>query len=180
MHQHADDTTLHARTVEDAGVLLAEAVQPFCAASGAELSLPKSWGLTLGSHPLLVGPHAATGVPFVAPGEAVRHLGVPLVVGDAGTAIRAVFSRKLQAIRFRILRWGRFKLTYAGRVHVAKQVLASVVIIIIIILHSCYRILGRAPGPRCKQVTATTHSCVTGEDLQNPSYHLNTAHAGHP
>lgn len=125
-HQHADDTTLHARTVEDAGVMLAEAVQPFCAASGAELSMPKSWGLTLGTHQLLVGPHAATGIPFVAPGEAVRHLGVPLVVGDAGEAVKAVFARKLQAMRLKVLRWGKFKLTYVGRVHVAKQALASV------------------------------------------------------
>jgi Reverse transcriptase (RNA-dependent DNA polymerase) len=125
MHQHADDTTLHARSVEDAGTMLEEAVQPFCAASGAELNLPKSWGLTLGAHPLLVGPHAGTGVPFVAPGQSVRHLGVPLVVGDAGAAVAAVFAGKLQAMRFRILRWSKFKLTYLGRVHVAKQVLAS-------------------------------------------------------
>lgn len=126
MHQHADDTTLHACTVEDARVMLEEAVQPFCAASGAEVSLPKSWGLTLGAHPVLVGPHDGTGVPFVAPGQPVRHLGVPLVVGDASEAVRAVFAKKLQSMRYRVRRWGRFKLTYAGRVHVAKQVLASV------------------------------------------------------
>jgi hypothetical protein len=125
VHQHADDTTLHARTVEDARVMLQQAVQPFCDASGAEVNLQKSWGITLGSHPQLVGPHEATGVPFVAPGQSVRHLGVPLVVGDASEAVQAVFAKKLQTMRWRVLRWSKFSLTYEGRAHVAKQILAS-------------------------------------------------------
>ena len=48
------------------------------------------------------------------------------MVGDASEAVRSVFAKKLQAMRWRVLQWSRFKLTYAGRVHVAKQVLASV------------------------------------------------------
>lgn len=127
VQQHADDTTLHARSVEGAGVLMQEAVQPFCAASTAEVSLPKCWGLALGAHPPLQGLHEGTGVVFKAPGEAVRHLGVPLVVGDPKPAVMQLFQRKVQAIQARIRHWRQFDVTVMGRAHVAKQVLASVV-----------------------------------------------------
>ena len=37
-HQHADDTTLHAASLQGVQTLLEQAVQPFCAASGALLN----------------------------------------------------------------------------------------------------------------------------------------------
>ena len=49
-HQHADDTTLHAATAADVGVLLQQAVAPFCAASAASSTSVRArgwvWGLT--------------------------------------------------------------------------------------------------------------------------------------
>ena len=65
MHQHADDTTIHLSTADDLTTVIQEAVQPFCRASGAKVSLPKSWGLTLGSHPSIVGTHGPTGIFFL-------------------------------------------------------------------------------------------------------------------
>ena len=65
MHQHADDTTIHMSTADDLTTVIQEAVQPFCRASGAKVSLPKSWGLTLGSHPSIVGTHGPTGIFFL-------------------------------------------------------------------------------------------------------------------
>ena len=65
MHQHADDTTIHMSTADDLTTVIQEAVQPFCRASGAQVSLPKSWGLTLGSHPSIVGTHGPTGIFFL-------------------------------------------------------------------------------------------------------------------
>jgi len=46
--------------------LLAEAVHPFCQASGAVVNLGKCWGMSLGDHPPLVGMHPDTGICFVA------------------------------------------------------------------------------------------------------------------
>lgn len=126
VHQHADDTTLHATSVQGVGVLLAEAVHPFCQASGAVVNLGKCWGMSLGDHPPLVGMHPDTGICFVAKGEAVRHLGVPLVDGCSDAAVAALYDRKLLTIRLRIRQWARFDLTLKGRAHVAKQSLASV------------------------------------------------------
>ena len=55
---------IHLSTADDLTTVIQEAVQPFCRASGAKVSLPKSWGLTLGSHPSIVGTHGPTGIFF--------------------------------------------------------------------------------------------------------------------
>jgi hypothetical protein len=81
IQQHTDDTTLWAKDVGGAQVLIEQAVRPYCDASAAQVSLPKSWGMTLGSHEPLQGPHEGTGVPFVAAGESVRHLFFCILVG---------------------------------------------------------------------------------------------------
>ena len=49
-------------------------------------NLSKSWGLTLGSHPPIVGPHAATGIPFKSPLDSIRHLGIPLTCSALGSS----------------------------------------------------------------------------------------------
>ena len=125
IHQHADDTTLHTAAVEDTQILIVEAVEPFERASGAKLNIPKSWGLTLGSHPAIVGVHAGTGICFQAPLQAVRHLGVPLSSGNLAPHVSALYRRKLRGIAARIRHWSRLDLGLVGRAHVAKQVLAS-------------------------------------------------------
>ena len=125
IHQHADDTTLHASSVDSISVLLREAVQPFCAASGGQVNLAKSWGLTVGTHPPLVGMHGGTGVPFLSPLETVRHLGLPLTTGDRQAAVSALYSRMYGSICAKIRHWAKFNMSVLGRAHVAKQVLAS-------------------------------------------------------
>ena len=127
LHQHADDTTIHTVTVEGAQRVLGMAISPFCQASGAKMSLPKSWGLTLGAHPPLVGPHVGTGITFKSPLEPVRHLGIPLTTGDQSAAVSVLYGKKLQAICARIRHWSRYNLSFLGRLHVAKQVLASTI-----------------------------------------------------
>ncbi|KAF8060289.1 transposon TX1 protein [Scenedesmus sp. PABB004] len=86
-HQHADDTTLHAASVESAKRLLDGAVAPFCLASGAQLNLAKCKGMLLGNHPALqLQPdgsgqlvECSTGVCFPDTEQApIRHLGVLL------------------------------------------------------------------------------------------------------
>lgn len=127
LHQHADDTTLHTSTVSGAQVLLEQAVRPFCKASGAALNIAKSWGLTLGSHPPIVGTHAATGIPFQSSLDHIRHLGIPLTTGDKEAAASALYGKKLKSVCARIRHWARHRLSLVGRLHVAKQVLASTI-----------------------------------------------------
>ncbi|CAL8463344.1 g2878 [Coccomyxa elongata] len=78
MHQHADDTSIHARSTTDAQVILDTSVDLHCAATGSKLQRGKSQGLGLGSLSHLAGPDAATGVTFAAQGASVKHLGFPL------------------------------------------------------------------------------------------------------
>jgi len=125
-HQHADDTSLHAATVQGIRQLLDQAVQPFCAASAAQLNISKSTGMSVGNHPLLVGPEPVTGVPFVdSANQPVRHLGVLLASQGAHVHAGQLFQQRLQTIAWRIKVWSKQRLDLTGRLLVAKQVLAS-------------------------------------------------------
>jgi hypothetical protein len=63
-------------------------------------------------------------MPFAARGESIRHLGVRLnttpLTGETET-----FTGILAAVRTASLHWAARNLTMIGRIHVAKQVLAS-------------------------------------------------------
>lgn len=125
-HQHADDTTLHAAGVDGIQVLLTQAVQPFCRASGAQLNLGKTQGLSVGSHQQLVGPEPVTGITFVDTSAApVRHLGILLDAGGAEVHARRMYTQCLQSIAYRVQLWSRHSLSVQGRCEVAKQVLGS-------------------------------------------------------
>lgn len=125
-HQHADDTTLHAATVAGIRVLLRSAVEPFCAASGAKLNNSKCQGMTLGSHPQLVGADADTGVRFVdTTAQPIRHLGVPLSTRGAAAFADQLFTQRLSSITYKARTWSKHKLTLLGRCEVARQVMAS-------------------------------------------------------
>jgi hypothetical protein len=50
---------------------------------------------------------------------------VLLSVGDSVGARKAMFAKRLSGVQFRVSNWARFDLSYLGRLHVAKQVLAS-------------------------------------------------------
>jgi hypothetical protein len=70
-------------------------VQPFCAASAAQLNISKSTGMSV-DHPLLVGPEPVTGVPFVdSANQPVRHLGVLLAAQGAHVHAGQLFQQRL-------------------------------------------------------------------------------------
>jgi hypothetical protein len=126
IHQHADDTTLHAATAADVGVLLQQAVEPFCAASAAKLNVGKSKGMGLGPHSSMVGLDVATGIVFVdTTAEPIRHLGLLLSVRGAAAFADQLFEQRLRSIGHRARAWSRYNLTLLGRCEVARQVLAS-------------------------------------------------------
>ena len=122
--QHADDTVVHSATISGAAAAIRLAIEPFCRASGAELSKPKSRGLVLGSHgPLPDGQlEPITGVPFV---HTQRHLGILLSPSNPQAARQQLYSSIRSRISSSSRVWGRHPLSLLGRVHVAKQVLAS-------------------------------------------------------
>lgn len=125
-HQHADDTTLHARTIAGVRGLINQAVRPFCAASGAKLNASKSQGMTLGSHQQLLGPDPGTGVQFVDTSvNPIRHLGVLLSVRGAAAFAERTFQQRLGSMTYRARMWSQHKLTLIGRCEVARQVMAS-------------------------------------------------------
>ncbi|KAF8072703.1 Transposon TX1 [Scenedesmus sp. PABB004] len=135
-HQHADDTTLHAASVESAKRLLDGAVAPFCLASGAQLNLAKCKGMLLGDHPALqLQPdgsgqlvECSTGVCFPDTEQApIRHLGVLLSATGVGRHAAQLYRERLRTITCRIAHWSRYALTRPGRRHVARQVLAACV-----------------------------------------------------
>ncbi len=124
-HQHADDTSIHTGTVEGAKKALDLAVQPFCQASGSKLSVSKSEGLTLGSHPPLEGDDPVTGVKFVGPAGAVKHLGVLLTKGGRAAHVKALWQQRIKSVAAQVAHWRTVDLTLLGRVYIARQVMAN-------------------------------------------------------
>jgi exonuclease III len=126
-HQHADDTTIHAASAEDAELIVERAVEPFCRATNAKLNAGKTKVLLLGGALPPGAPRS--GIPYPTTGEAVvavRHLGIMLAPGAVGVAARnAKFVSIQGAMRSRMLHWSRHSLSALGRAHVAKQCLAS-------------------------------------------------------
>jgi hypothetical protein len=127
-HQHADDTTLHARSVEDAEKLVELAVEPFCRATNSKLNANKTKVLLLGGAQPPTAP-PKSGIVYPLPEHdpiAVRHLGIMLGPGTIGTSARqAKFDSIAGAMRSRMLHWSHHSLSVLGRAHVAKQSLAS-------------------------------------------------------
>ena len=123
-HQHADDTTLHVRSREDAQVALTHTVSLFCAATGASLNRSKSQGLMLGSNPNFSGLDPLTGITFQGPDSPVRHLGI-LIGHDPQLCAATMYSRIQISLSQAVSLWSAWKLSFLRRVHVAKQALAS-------------------------------------------------------
>ena len=122
---HADDTTVHGRSVGDSRTALQEAVHPFCQASAAQLSISKCTGMPLGGHPPVAeGGGPAAGVQIVPAGGSVRHLGVILST-DRAAAAQRMFEQRQRSMQAALGAWARHSLTMLGRIHVAKQVVAS-------------------------------------------------------
>lgn len=125
-HQHADDTTLHLRSIQDVAIALSEAVQPFCDASASRLNLGKVKGLLLGSAAGFTGTDPSTGIHFVSDTEPVRHLGI-LLGRDAALCRDSMYNAVIASIRRRATHWSTHGLTFLGRVYVARQVFASAI-----------------------------------------------------
>lgn len=124
-HQHADDTTLHLRSRSDVAVALQSSVALFCAASGSSVNPSKSQGLEVGRPAAFQGVDPATEIPFVAKGQTIKHLGVRMGT-DPTQAANEMYKPILAAVRARVRHWSARQLSLLGRIHVAKQVLASV------------------------------------------------------
>ena len=123
-HQHADDTTLHLRTRADVSTALQGSINLFCAASVSQVNPHKSQGLVLGPGDDFSGVDTASGIPYSERGASIRHLGVRLST-DPVRAAQEMYTPILAAIRNTARHWASRQLTQLGRVHVAKQVLAS-------------------------------------------------------
>lgn len=122
---HADDTVLTVRDVDTDGPVAKSAVQLFCRASNAKENASKGKGLTMGTHPPVVGTHEATGANFPALGdEPPRHLGIPLTT-NMTTAANLCYTSRIQRLQHIGRGWQRHGLSFVGRVHVAKQVLGN-------------------------------------------------------
>ena len=123
-HQHADDTTIHVQSREDAQVALEGSVALFCRATGGLLNRSKSQGLTVGSTPNFSGPCPLTGIEFNSREKPIRHLGI-LVGHDPDLCATAMFDRIKNSLARAVAHWSAKNLSFLGRVHVAKQALAS-------------------------------------------------------
>ena len=156
IHQHADDTTLHLRTRADLRAALSGSVHLFCQASGSSLNVGKSHGLELGNPAAVSGLDADCGMPFAARGESIRHLGVRLNTSPL-TGETETFTGILAAVRTAALHWAARNLTMIGRIHVAKQVLASKVT-----YHATFL---PAPAWFIRELTACLQRFVTGGAL---------------
>lgn len=123
-HQHADDLTLTLANKAEVKKAIDLSITLFCQASGSQLNATKSKAMLIGNHPCFEGEDPDTGVQYIARGECIRHLGVQLST-DVSKATKATYSVLENSIRSTTRHWAAKQLTYLGRVHVAKQAIAS-------------------------------------------------------
>ena len=124
IQQHADDTSIHVPTPEDARAVLDGSVELHCLATSAKLQRAKSQGLALGSAAPIDGVEPVTGITFSADPAGITHLGIPLS-RDEGAAQQALYQRILERVRTRIRRWAGHGLTFMGRAYIAQQILMA-------------------------------------------------------
>ena len=124
-HQHADDTTLHVLQPSDAQIALDSSVALFCAATCSQLNVSKSAGFLVQAQPLTSSTVAALpSISFITGQQTIKHLGVRLGY-DMQAACQQTFSGIYHAISAKIKHWAARGLSFLGRVHVSKQVLAA-------------------------------------------------------
>ena len=123
-HKHADDTKLNVLNLESDGPVALSAVDAYCAASNAQLNRQKSKGVVMGSHAPVVGLHEATGITFPAADEPPKLLGLAFTTNLA-LAAQCNFPARKKSLLAAKHAWLKQALTFYGRAHVAKQVMAS-------------------------------------------------------
>ena len=124
IQQHADDTSIHVPSPEDARVVLDGSVELHCQATSAKLQRAKSQGLAVGSAAPIEGVEPVTGITFSVDAAGITHLGIPLS-RDEGAAQQALYQRILESVRTRIRRWAGHGLSFMGRAYIAKQILMA-------------------------------------------------------
>ena len=96
----------------------------FCAASCSQLYASKSQALVQSQPPASATVCALLSISFITGLQTIKHLGVRLGY-DMPAACIQTFSSIHQAIRAKVRHWSARGLSFLGRVHVAKQVLAA-------------------------------------------------------
>ena len=124
-HQHADDTSLHVLQPRDAQVAIDTSIGLFCAASCSKLNASKSQAFLVQQQP----PASATvsalpSISFITGQQTIKHMGVRLGY-DMPAACIQTFSGIHQAIKAKVRHWSARGLSFLGKVHVAKQLLAA-------------------------------------------------------
>ena len=152
-HQNADDTTLHVRTRWDLHMAVETSIHPFCQASGSAFNAGKSRAMLLGGGDDHVDVDLDTGILFLPPGESHKHLGIRLSTDQAAAAAET-YSAILGAVRRVANHWVSRQLTQIGRVHVAKQVLASK-----LTYHATFI---PVPTAQAKELASCLHGFVSG------------------
>ena len=118
-HQHADDTSLHGLQPSDAQVAIDSSIALFYDASCSQLN-----GFLLQDQPLSSATVSALpGISFLTGQHTVRHLGVCLGYSMQAACQQTKLHRHLSFHQGS--HWSARGLSFLGRVHVAKQVLAA-------------------------------------------------------
>ena len=123
-HQHADDLTLALASRTEVQKAVDGSIALFCRASGGKLNASKSKAMVIGSEPEFAGYDTSTGITYVQRGDCIRHLGVQLSTNPS-CAIKQTFTALETSILTATRHWASRRLSYLGRLHVAKQAIAS-------------------------------------------------------
>ena len=124
-HQHADDTSLHVQHPADAQLAIDSSISLFCAATGSQLNTAKSQAFLVQAQPLTSATVAALpSISFITGDQTIKHLGIRLGY-DMQAACTQTFSAIYSAISSKLRHWSARSLSFLGRAHVAKQVLAA-------------------------------------------------------
>lgn len=124
VHLHCDDTSLHVSSSRDVRTLLDGSLRLHQRASGASLQPAKSAELQYGTTSADSTRDSLTGIIVVGRQQSLRHLGIRLGL-DRRACDEATFKPILGKMQAESSRWSSRDLSLLGRVHVAKQVLAS-------------------------------------------------------
>ena len=118
----ADDTLLLLEGTPDNMDRAINVINRFGSASGAKLNLHKSVGLWVAHTPRSWAWGEAEGLKWLQPGEVTRYLGYPF---GLNIAQQEKDNKMLGQIRKHLNRWAEHKLSLAGRIMVANQVILS-------------------------------------------------------
>ena len=169
-HQHADDTTLHGEGPQDIAAALHGPIDLHCQASGARLSRPKSKGLMFGSHATIdPATRLCTVCQIPFPQGPIRHLGVYLGADEAAAAA-LTFQHALGSVVAAATHWRQVRLSYLGRAHVAKQVLAAIVVY--------YATFVTPPPALWRRITAVISAFVADASLADGELGGGVSHPG--